>query len=131
VSDADHLVLRKTTMQDYPKKIKRLLREYMAKAYERELHRELAKLDQGFAEWRSGTISSGELSDWIHRYEMGPSRELWKQYNYGSPDMSVAYAVVVGILKREEVPPELLEAIGGPISFYRSMQERGELKEPE
>ena len=49
-------------MQQYPKNIKRLLREYMAEAYECELHRELAKLDQGFAEWRDGKISSGELA---------------------------------------------------------------------
>jgi hypothetical protein len=37
-------------MQQYPKNIKRLLREYMVEAYECELHRELAKLDLGFAE---------------------------------------------------------------------------------
>ena len=48
-------------MQQYPKNIKRLLREYMGEAYERELHRELVKLDQSFAEWRDGQISSGEL----------------------------------------------------------------------
>ncbi len=30
-------------MQQYPKNIKRLLREYMAEAYERELHRELKR----------------------------------------------------------------------------------------
>jgi len=47
-------------MRGYPKKIKRLLREYMIEAYERELHRELTKLDESFTEWRTGTISSGE-----------------------------------------------------------------------
>ncbi len=50
-------------MQNYPTRIKRLLRETMAEAYERELRRELAQLDQSFAEWRQGTISSGGLSD--------------------------------------------------------------------
>ena len=49
-------------MQHYPKNIKRLLREYMGEAYELELHRELVKLDQSFAEWRDGKICSGELS---------------------------------------------------------------------
>jgi hypothetical protein len=56
----------------------------MTEAYERELHRELTKLDQSFAEWRNGTISSGELSHRIHQYETGPSRELFKHYNRGS-----------------------------------------------
>jgi hypothetical protein len=50
-------------MQQYPKNIKRLLREYMVEAYERELHREMAKLNLDFEEWRDGTINSGELSN--------------------------------------------------------------------
>jgi len=56
-------------MRDYPKRIKRLLREYSAEAYERELHRELTKLDRSFAEWRNGDIGSGELSHRIHLQE--------------------------------------------------------------
>jgi hypothetical protein len=116
-------------MRDYSKRIKRLLREYLAEAYERELHRELTRLDKSFAEWREGTISSGELSHRVHQYETGPSRELFEQYNYGPLDMSVAYAVVVGILDQEQVPAELLEAISRPIHFYRSLQERNELRD--
>jgi len=118
-------------MQNYPKPIKRLLREYLGKAYERELQRELAKLDKSFAEWRSGQLSSGELSEGIHRYETGPSRELFKRYNDGPVDMNVAYAIVVGMLDQAEVPPELLEAISRPISFYRHMQEQNQLREPD
>ena len=37
-------------MKPYSKRIKRLLREYSMEAHERELHRELTKLDQSFAE---------------------------------------------------------------------------------
>jgi len=110
-------------MQNYPARIKRLLREYMAEAYERELRRELAQLDQSFAEWRQGTISSGELSDRVHRYETGPARALFKQYNHGPHDMTVAYAITTGLLNRDEIAPEVLEAIERPLAFYRSMQE--------
>ena len=116
-------------MRNYSGKIKRLLREYMIEAYERELHRELSNLDESFAEWRNGAISSGELSHRIHQYEIGPSRELYKQYNYGSDDNSVAYAIVVGILDVDEVPAELFEALSGPISMFRSMHQRGKLRE--
>jgi hypothetical protein len=49
-------------MPDYPKHIKRLLLEWMEEAYERELKRELDKLEQSFSEWREGKIGSGELS---------------------------------------------------------------------
>jgi len=36
-------------MKSYPKKIKKLIRDYMAEAYERELHRELSKLEVSFS----------------------------------------------------------------------------------
>ncbi len=39
---------------DYPERIERLIREYSAEAHERELHRELTKLDTSFAELRFG-----------------------------------------------------------------------------
>ena len=54
----------------------------------------------------------------------------YKNYNGSPHEMSVAYALVTGILKEEEIPVELLEAIAGPLSFFRSLKERGELKEP-
>lgn len=118
-------------MREYTKHIKRLLHDYMAEAYERELQRELTKLDQSFAEWREGRIGSGELSYRVHQYDTGPSHELFKQYNGAPHDMSVAYAIVVGLLKRDEVPAELLEAIEVPLSFYQSMEDRHELRKPE
>ena len=117
-------------MQQYPKNIKRLLREYMGEAYEFELHRELVKLDQSFAEWRDGQISSGELSYRVHQYEAGPSRELYKKYNYSPHDANVTYAIVTNILKRDEIPAELLEAISSLLAFYQSLKEEGKLKEP-
>lgn len=117
-------------MNDYPKSIKRLLREYAAKAYEKELSRELAQLDDSFVEWRDGKINSGELSYRIHQYETGVSRELFKKYNEGKNDFNVAYAVVTGILDRKDVPGELLEAIDKHLRFYESMKDDGELKLP-
>lgn len=118
-------------MREYPKRIKRLIREWMTEAYERELHRELSQLDESFAEWRSGAINSGELSHRIHEWETGPSRALFKHYNRGPQDMSVAYAIVVGILDEDEVPGEIREAISGALAFCRSLQERDELRDRE
>lgn len=117
-------------MSDYPKPIRRLLRETMGQAYEKELRRELSNLDQSFAEWREGKIDSGELSHRIHQYEVGPARELYKLYNDTPPDMAVAYAIVTGILNRSEMSLELLKAIERPLDFYQSLKDRGELREP-
>jgi hypothetical protein len=106
----------------YSPKVKKLLRQFWIEAYERELHRELTKLDQSFAEWRKGRISSGELSQRVHRYETGPSRELYKMYKGGEQDLVVASAIVSGILDREEVPDALLEALQAPMNFWAAMQ---------
>ena len=115
-------------MQEYPKKIKKLIREFAEEAHERELHRELAKLELRFAEWRNGKLGSGALSDELHQYENGPSRELFKRYNGGLPDMMVAYAITAGILKREEIPAALLEALTGPLEYFDRLRDNGELK---
>jgi hypothetical protein len=118
-------------MSSYSKKTNRLLREHLIEAYERELNRELQKLDASFEEWRSGKISSGELSHRVHQYERGPSRELYKKYNAGMDELNVAYAIVVGILEEDKVPAELLEALERPLEMLRQMQARGELRELE
>jgi hypothetical protein len=118
-------------MKSYPKNIKKLIREYMTEAYERELHRELSKLEVSFSQWQHDEIGSGELSYRLHQYEVGPSRELYKKYNSGEADLNVAYAIVVGILKREEVPPELLEALEGPLNLFESIEARGDLQKPD
>jgi len=118
-------------MRDYPKPIKKLIREYVGRAHENELRRALGKLDQSFAEWRAGKIDSWELSDRVHRYEMDSSGELYKKYHYGQNDVNLAYAIVAGILNRDEVPIELLEALEQPLSYYQKLKERGDLELPE
>jgi hypothetical protein len=117
-------------MAEYSKNVKRLLREFAAEAHEKELSRELARLDKSFSEWRAGKINSGELSYRIHQYETGASRELFNKYNEGENDFNVAYAIVTGILNRQDVPEELIEAIDKQISFYNSLKDTGELKLP-
>lgn len=119
-------------MRDLSKPIKRVLRQLMDLAYERELHRELEKLDQSFANWRDGTINSFELNELIHKHHNGVSRELWSRYSsYRDADMIVAYAVVEGLIKEQEVPPEVLAAMSRQFGFYRSWQEREEPQAPE
>ena len=105
----------------YTPKVKKLLRQFWIEAYERELHRELTALDQSFSEWREGRIRSDELSRRIHRYETGPSRELYRTYHGGEQDLVVASAIVSGVLDREEIPDALLDVLDAPIRFCASM----------
>lgn len=105
-------------MREYPKQIKRLIREYAARAYEAELGQALGELDQQFAAWRNGQISAFDLSDRIHTFHQGPARELWSRYNARIDDTLVAHAIVTGLLPREIIPAELLEALQPILAFY-------------
>ncbi|NJO81735.1 MAG: hypothetical protein HC828_02495 [Blastochloris sp.] len=71
-------------MGEYPKPIKRLIREYAARAYEAELGRALGELETQFSPWRSSDISAGgpgrpkiERRSTFHQ---GPARDLWNRY---------------------------------------------------
>jgi len=105
-------------MREYSKRVKRLIREYASWAYEVELSRALGELEQQFAAWRSGQISAGELSGRIHAFTRGPARELHQRYSANLDDMQVAHAIMTGLLPRDELPAELLEALQPIIDFY-------------
>ena len=105
--------------RDYPKAVRRQLRELRAQAHENELAAELVKLAGKFDEWRSGRISAGELTDLIHAYHNGPARQLWSYYNAGDDDLLVASAFVTGVLKQSDVPEDVRQHIQGLIEFCR------------
>ncbi|MFQ6013948.1 MAG: hypothetical protein ACE5NP_00720 [Anaerolineae bacterium] len=107
-------------MQQFPKRIKKQLRELATQAHENELARELAQLAKKFDEWRDNRISAGELSHIVHQYDTGPLRDLYKRYNSGSVHMLVAYAVVHGILEEEAIPENVWPYIENAVQFWRT-----------
>ncbi|HEV8577866.1 MAG TPA: hypothetical protein VGX68_02190 [Thermoanaerobaculia bacterium] len=102
---------------------RRRLRELAGVAYSRELATELSKVEADFAKWRSGEIDPFELSDRIHRFHNGISRDLYVTYRDLSPHHSVARAVAYGILEGTEIPPEILAALGSAIEFFEQQRE--------
>jgi hypothetical protein len=98
---------------------RRKLRELAGVAYTRELSAELAKLESDFVQWRSGEVNPFELSDRIHRFHDGISRDLYVLYRDLPPSRSVARAVVLQLLQEAEVPAEILSALESAIGFYR------------
>ncbi len=115
---------------EYPKHIKKLIREYNQKAYEIDLRNALAKLDASFAEWREDRITSFDLEARIHEFHNGIARTLYTRYNANMGHATVAYAVVSGMLNREEMPKELLEALEGQLKMFQDFKDHGELREP-
>jgi hypothetical protein len=63
----------KESAMEYPKRIKRELRELAGQAHENELERELEKLARHFDEWREGKINAASLTELIHRYHSAAS----------------------------------------------------------
>lgn len=104
--------------RDPPKRIKRLLREFAAKAHDEELRRALAPLANAFERWARREIDSFELSGLIHQFHQGPSRDLFVRYTTRPPDSAVACAIATGIINRQEVPEDLLEYLAGALEFY-------------
>jgi hypothetical protein len=102
---------------------KRRLRALAGTAYTRELGNELANLEIDFSRWRRGEIDPFELSDRIHRFHEGVSRDLYVTYRDLPPDQAVARAVAFGVLERVEVPADLLAAIEQAIQFFGEREE--------
>ena len=105
-------------MRRYTKAQKKKLRELAGIANERELDQEMEMLYRHFDSWRNEKISCFELNDLIHKFHQGPSREIWKMYAYSDPDTVVPRAVALGILKREEIPKNLLDILDLKIGFF-------------
>jgi hypothetical protein len=79
----------------------------------------LAPVADAFAEWRSGRKETWALLEAMDRINV-PRRRMAQRYETASvAPMMVAYAVVASVLRKDEVPAEVLDALAGPIAFYR------------
>jgi len=88
-------------------------------AHDRELDLHLSELEGRFREWRQGTISSTELSDFIHEFHDGFAQAIYSTYAHLKPIEAVARAIGVGLLKEDEVPPEIKQELAALISHFR------------
>ncbi|GIW81439.1 MAG: hypothetical protein KatS3mg105_3246 [Gemmatales bacterium] len=104
-----------------PKRVRSLLRRLAETAYERELHRLLDELENSSTRWRRGEIDTLILAEHVDRFANGPERRRLEQ-RYKTTrmvHMIVAQSIVQGILRKDEVPDEVLDALAKPIEFYQ------------
>ena len=109
-------------MQNTPKRIKRLVREWAAVAHERELGHALLQHRVQFDRWQQGEISGFELNEQVHRFHQGASRDIWKRHDPSHLEPALGFAVATGLLRKEELPLELLEHLAQLIEFYEAEQ---------
>ena len=105
-------------MQEIPKRIKRQVREWAGIAHDRDLRKGFGELRVQFGRWERGEIDSFELNELVHRFHQETSREIWKRYATTHLEPAVASAVAVGVLRKEELPSDLLQHIAALIEFY-------------
>lgn len=105
------------------KQIRRLLREYAGNAHEIELRQALAPLAEAFRAWERGELDSFELETLIHRFHRGAARELYVRYATPGAEPAVARAIATGVLARDSVPAELLEALASLITSFNTSPE--------
>ena len=110
-------------MREYPKPVMKLIRQYARQAHEEELRRALESLAQKFVEWQAGSVSSGELTEVIHGFQSGPSRDLFKLYNDPAPlDLAVAHAITTGVLDEKEIDKAVLSHLEPAVRMYREKE---------
>jgi hypothetical protein len=105
-------------MREVPKQLKRLVREWAGIAHDRDLRKALSELRVQFDRWDRGEIDVFELNDLVHRFHHGTARDIWKRYATTHLEPAVASAVAAGVLRKEELPAELVQHLAGLIAFY-------------
>jgi hypothetical protein len=105
-------------MAELKGRLKRVLREYYWSAHDEELRRALAGLASDFDAWKAGEISNEELSDRIHKFHNGVSREIFNRYDGKMLEFTVARAIAMGILERSKVTAEILEHLEPSVEAF-------------
>jgi len=102
------------------KSFRKIAKQLTGQAYQREQDQALESLHREFNRWKSGKIDCWDLTDLLHQFHNGVSRDLYKIYEMGDAKIALARAIALGILGEEEVPAALRESMQPSLDFIRS-----------
>lgn len=100
---------------------KALLRTLAEEAWAIELDEALAELFEDFEKWADKGISAFELSDRIHKFHNGISRELYGQYTNLGPAAAVSRAIALGLIESDSLGDLLLGKLESNIELFREI----------
>lgn len=80
-------------------------------AYKRELEQELSRVREHLEAWRHRENRFFKVDDLKGRYCGETASEIWKIYEGLPPAKIVGRAMRLGLLAREEVPPDIMEVV--------------------
>jgi hypothetical protein len=100
------------------KRLKKMVRDLADIAHERKMRTLLTPLTDTFSQWKAGKIDTWDFLGELDRFETARHR-LTKQYRTrGIEHMLVACNIVTGILRKNEVAPDLMSVLEKPMRFY-------------
>ena len=108
---------------EFSKKERAQLRALVEEAWKGELDQALEELFEAFGRWADHDLDAFELSDQIHEFHDGVSRELYKRYAGLPTHLAVGYAVSHGVLDENALDPSLREKLIPTIEALREMDE--------
>ena len=104
---------------NWSKKQRRELRELQGLAWEREHEEALGSLRKDFKRWDGGEITVFELSDKIHEFHNGRSRELFNMYSGNLDNWWIGHTVATGVIDESELSDDLREVFKDDIARCR------------
>jgi hypothetical protein len=107
----------------WSKKQRRELRDLQGLAWERELEDALRSLRNDFETWARGDISAFELSDRIHKFHNGRSRELFNMYSGSLDNWWVGHTIARGVIEETELSDDLLDVLKEEIATFRERRQ--------
>jgi hypothetical protein len=107
----------------WSRKQRRELRNLQGLAWERELEEALRSLRKDFEMWDRGDISAFELSDRIHKFHNGRSRELFNMYSGSLDNWWVGHSIARGVIEESELSDDLRNVLKDGIAVCRARQQ--------
>jgi hypothetical protein len=108
---------------EFSKKERAQLRTLVGEAWKDELDQALEDLFEAFGRWADHDLDAFELSDRIHEFHDGVSRELYRRYAGLPAHLAVGYAISHGVLDESALGPSLREKLIPTIDALQGMDE--------
>lgn len=88
---------------DFTKSDRKRIRQLADLAWERGLRFELRKIAVAIEEMESGRLTPFDVTDHIHRFHDGVSRDLYSQFSGSLPWLAVCRAYFDGVLTDDDI----------------------------
>ena len=98
-----------------------VLQQFAREAWNAELGEALTELYEEFGKWADDAMDAMELSDKIHEFHNGVSRELYGLYTSLDSSILVSRAVALGFLEENAIGKELLAKLKPEIEWVRKV----------